>query len=101
MSADGSVSGMFLLSSNAIEAVLTETSVSLRVVGGMLDMYFFAGPTPAAFMEQYTRVIGRPRMPPFWSLGFHQCKSVLSSMPHDSRSLVMHHTALAALAFCI
>lgn len=57
-----------------MDIVLTETTLTFRFIGGKVDFYFFAGPTPADVMEQYTRLIGKPKLPPWWSLGFHQCK---------------------------
>lgn len=78
--ADGSATGVLLFNSNGMDIILTEETLSFRAIGGILDFYFFGGPTPADVLEQYTRLIGRPKMPPYWSLGFHQCKWDLNSL---------------------
>lgn len=57
-----------------MDIVLGPEGLSYRIVGGMVDLWVLAGPTPAAVTEQYTRVVGRPALPPYWSLGFHQCR---------------------------
>ncbi len=72
--ADGQASGLLLLNSNGMDAVPSQDRVRFSIVGGVLDFFVFMGPTPAAVLEQLTRVVGRPAMPPYWSLGFHQCK---------------------------
>ena len=41
---------------------------------GVLDFYVFLGPAPETVTQQYQEVIGRPHMPPYWALGFHQCR---------------------------
>ncbi|KAK9804037.1 hypothetical protein WJX73_006346 [Symbiochloris irregularis] len=89
---DGSTHGILLFSSNAMDVNVSHDAVQYRVVGGMLDVYCFAGPTPDLVMEQYTRVIGRPTVPPFWSLGFHQCKYGYKSLA-EVAAVVENYTA--------
>ena len=72
---DGTAHGVLLWNSNAMDAVLTTDSrLSFRTTGGVADLYVLAGPTPTAVVEQLTRLVGRPAMPPLWALGFHQSK---------------------------
>ncbi|KAJ8925244.1 hypothetical protein NQ315_001431 [Exocentrus adspersus] len=67
--------GVFLLNSNAMDIILQPTpAITFRPVGGILDFYFFMGPTPSDVIGQYTELIGRPHMPPYWGLGFHLCR---------------------------
>jgi len=49
-------------------------AITFRTIGGVLDMYIFLGPSADSIINQYTDVIGRPVMPPYWSLGFQLCK---------------------------
>jgi alpha-glucosidase len=51
-----------------------EDVLTLFTLGGELDYYLFAGPTPAAVVEQLTRLTGRPALPPLWALGYHQSR---------------------------
>uniref|UniRef100_A0A0M3HMD3 Alpha-glucosidase n=1 Tax=Ascaris lumbricoides TaxID=6252 RepID=A0A0M3HMD3_ASCLU len=41
-----------------------------RTIGGMLDIFFFPGPTPDDVIRQFTALVGKPAVPPYWSLGF-------------------------------
>jgi alpha-glucosidase (family GH31 glycosyl hydrolase) len=36
-------------------------------------MYFFFGGSADEVVRQYNNLIGKPVLPPFWTLGFHQC----------------------------
>ncbi len=51
-----------------------ETETQITVQGDSLVVYFFAGPTPADVMRQYTDLTGRMLLPPLWALGHHQCR---------------------------
>ena len=77
------------MNSNAMDVSLTDTRVTWHVTGGVIDLYFLMGPTPFDVLDQLTQVIGRPIMPPLWSLGLmnSKCASVSSSQlqPHAHR----------------
>ena len=49
-------------------------AATFRTIGGVLDFYIFTGPTPENVVQQYTELVGRPFMPPYWALGFHLCR---------------------------
>ncbi|HKI59176.1 MAG TPA: TIM-barrel domain-containing protein [Trueperaceae bacterium] len=48
--------------------------LGIDALGGEIDLFLLAGPTPAAVVEQLTRLTGRPLLPPHWALGFHQSR---------------------------
>ncbi|KAH9517562.1 hypothetical protein DERF_008227 [Dermatophagoides farinae] len=70
-----SASGVFLFNSNAMD-IITQPSpaITFRTIGGILDFFVFFGPKPEDVISQYQNLIGLPAMPPFWSLGYQQCR---------------------------
>eukprot|EP01042_Synura_sphagnicola_P003914 gene3914-4910_t len=77
---DGKAHGVMLMNSNGIDASLEQNSMTFKANGGIVDLYVFNGPTPEDVVRQYTGVVGRPTMFPYWSLGFHNCKWGYSSV---------------------
>lgn len=67
--------GVFLLNSNGMDILIDEdvggSFLEYRVIGGVLDLYFLAGPTPLEVARQYAGVAGTPAMVPYWSLGVY------------------------------
>ncbi|XP_020898902.1 lysosomal alpha-glucosidase [Exaiptasia diaphana] len=72
---DGNANGVFLLNSNALEIILQPLpAITYRSIGGIMDFYVFLGPSPEQVIQQYTAVIGKPYLPPYWGLGYHLCR---------------------------
>ncbi|KAL4975581.1 Alpha/beta-glucosidase agdC [Aspergillus desertorum] len=71
--------GVFLLNSNGMDIKIDQDSdgvqfLEYHILGGVLDFYFFAGPSPKDVSVQYAQVAGLPAMMPYWGFGFHQCR---------------------------
>ncbi|KAH7304269.1 family 31 glycoside hydrolase [Stachybotrys elegans] len=70
--------GVFLLNSNGMDIFIDQEDgqqyLEYNIIGGVLDFYFMAGPSPRDVAKQYAEVVQLPLMVPYWGLGFHQCK---------------------------
>ena len=62
VASDGSAHGAMLLNSNGMDVALDDTSLTFKAIGGIFDLYVFAGSSPAEVVEQYTYIVGRPTM---------------------------------------
>ncbi|KAI0437997.1 glycoside hydrolase family 31 protein [Xylaria telfairii] len=71
--------GVFFLNSNGMDIKIDDTAhdgqyLEYNTLGGVLDFYFFAGPTLVNVAQQYAGVVGLPAEMPYWGLGFHNCR---------------------------
>ncbi|VDK17409.1 unnamed protein product [Anisakis simplex] len=71
MEDDGKAHGVLIVNSNAQELTTGPgPHFVYRTIGGMLDIYFFPGPTPEEVVRQYEILVGKPMLPAYWALGF-------------------------------
>ncbi|XP_021000662.2 lysosomal alpha-glucosidase [Parasteatoda tepidariorum] len=85
---DGNANGVFLRNTNAMDAILQPApAVTLRTIGGILDFFVMLGPKPDNVISQYTGLIGRPFMIPYWSLGFQLCRYGYFSLNKTNETL--------------
>ena len=45
-----------------------------RTTGGIIDYYITINDTPDSALISLHDIIGHPTLPPYWSLGYHQCR---------------------------
>ncbi len=73
----GRASGLYLASTfrSAFDlGAASPAELRLSVAAGDLDYVLLAGPAVARVIERYTALVGRPFLPPLWTLGYHQCR---------------------------
>ncbi|CAF3137369.1 unnamed protein product [Rotaria sp. Silwood2] len=79
----GRMHGVLLLNSNAMDYSFESTpSLTIRTIGGILDFFIFLGPNPEQVIQQYTWLVGRSFLPPYWSLGFQLSRWDYSNLTH-------------------
>lgn len=75
--ASGETRGVLIDYTGLLQADLGHTrsdQIQLTIDGDLLVVYFFAGPTPADVLRQYSELTGRMPLPPRWALGHHQAR---------------------------
>ena len=71
--------GVFLLNSNGMDIKIDNTDgqhLEYNILGGVLDFYFLAGPSPKEVISQYSEVVGKPVMMPYWGFGVSMVQSL-------------------------
>eukprot|EP00884_Botryococcus_braunii_P001437 jgi/Botrbrau1/11294/Bobra.0038s0060.1 len=87
----GQAHGVLMWNSNGMDVGITEERLQYRVIGGLLDLFVFLGPTPADVMTQFSSVVGRPHFPPYWAMGFMNSKYGYNSV-EEAQEVVDNYT---------
>ncbi|KAJ8579342.1 hypothetical protein M405DRAFT_939184 [Rhizopogon salebrosus TDB-379] len=90
-----SSSSVFLLSDILLQTP-PGSKVSLieyHMIGGILDFYFFSGPTNAEVIAQYGSILGYPAWQPAWGFGFHLCRWEYHNLSDDKENVAQMRAA--------
>lgn len=71
--------GVALLNSNGMDIRIDRSEtrgqyLEYNVLGGIIDLYIFSGPTPFDVARQYATVSRTPPIMPYFGFGSHQCR---------------------------
>ena len=70
--------GVFMRNANAQEFSITyegkKAIIKHVLLGGILDIYIFHSGKPSYIIQQYHQLIGKPYLPPFWSMGYNHMR---------------------------
>lgn len=70
--------GVLFMNSNAQDVVIERSyggiNVHHKTIGGVVDFYFFYPGTAEDVLRKYHSFVGKPYLPPFWALGYHQSR---------------------------
>ncbi|XP_063061397.1 sucrase-isomaltase, intestinal [Engraulis encrasicolus] len=80
--------GVFLMNSNAMEVTIQPApAVTYRTIGGVLDFYVMLGDSPEAVVREFTELVGRPTIPPYWAFGFQLSRWDYGSLDEVKRTV--------------
>jgi alpha-glucosidase len=68
---------VLLLNSNGMDIKINNENgqgLEYNVLGGVIDLYFLAGPSPFDVAREYSEISLKAVMMPYWGFGFHQCR---------------------------
>ncbi|PBP23596.1 glycoside hydrolase family 31 protein [Diplocarpon rosae] len=67
--------GVYMRNAHGQEVLMRPSNITWRTLGGSIDLYFYAGPTPDQVTKAYQKsAIGLPAMQQYFTFGFHQCR---------------------------
>lgn len=62
------------VNSNAQRLTIDGSALTFEAAGGIINVYLITGTTMLDVISRYHRLIGPSLVPPYWSLGTHQCR---------------------------
>ena len=78
--------GFVFMNTNAQDVVLnynkeddSEMFLTHKTIGGIIDYYIIVDKTPENVIKNIQFLLGIPPLPPYWSLGNHQCRYGIQS----------------------
>lgn len=85
--------GIYFRNTNAMSPVLRFTDdgqslLSFITTGGELEIYFMFRDTAKEIIKKYQRLIGLPKMPPMWALGWHAGSAAFSNISIANQTIV-------------
>jgi alpha-glucosidase len=93
--ASGNSHGVLLLSSSGMDVNINNDDVQYleyNTIGGIIDLYFLAGPAPFDVAREYSEISKKAAMMPYWGLGFHNCRFGYKSV-EEVASVVANYSA--------
>jgi alpha-glucosidase (family GH31 glycosyl hydrolase) len=69
---------LFIHTTSATQLAFTQRNekyyYDVNLVGGDIELKVFLGATPEQAIQKYHHHIGGFQVPPFWAMGYHQCR---------------------------
>ncbi|OLY77818.1 Alpha-glucosidase [Smittium mucronatum] len=95
----GKFHGAYLHNSHGMDIVLANETIQYRVLGGVLDMHFFGGPSAYDVINSYTDLVGRPLPIPAATLGFQNCRYGYKSIDEVDQVIANYSAANIPLEY--
>ena len=75
-------------------------TLTIRTIGGVFDFYVFSGPEPESITQQFTSLVGRPFMLPYFGLGFQLARWGYKDLA-DMKKIVESNLAAGTFFYCL
>ncbi|PVU86323.1 hypothetical protein BB561_006744 [Smittium simulii] len=90
---NGKFHGAYLHNSHGMDIVLANNTIQYRVLGGVIDLNVFGGPSAYDVINAYTELVGRPHPLPYWTLGLHNCRYGYKSIDEVNQVIANYSSA--------